>query len=318
MTGGPPDFDFDRLKIRAKIDFVTIVTEAKLGQAFAGGQQAQWVPNKGVSTLHDPTEDDLYNLSKTVPMAALMEYELAVDFFSVDGLSAYDRETVLRRTFAAIAGRYRPEDVALYGYRRRGGVKSRGVAPVPFHDRFPDAEEQLLWGGRGDWMQAKVYLKRTDNNKELPIEAHCVRIELAVRRGALLEMGVVSVGDMLTQNYRKTFCKHFRMIHGVRERLRRERPATAALKRRIARGWARAGVGAFALGKGLPVEAGKLTEAAVRNRARRQVPVDMVKLDRHVKANARIGNALQQLDRRMSARVSSGAMAPGAASLIGD
>src|SRR3990167_2871255 len=116
---------------------------------FSGGQRAVWIAGKGKSTLHDPTVDDLYNLSVMRPAAMLMEYELSVDFYPEDGLSASDREMVLCQTYAAVAGRFRPEDVAFYGYRRRAGVKSRGVAPVPFHDRIPDIEEQLLWGDRG-------------------------------------------------------------------------------------------------------------------------------------------------------------------------
>ena len=298
----PPDFDFDRLKVHALIDFVKLAADRPLVHVFSGERLAKWTPDRsgqgGLLTLQDPEAADLAYLAKRYPDQPLMEFEVSVDFCPKPGMSDAGRQLLLRTTHAAVAGRFRPENTCQYGYGFRGSVNGRGCKPRPFNDRKPGHDHQLLYGSRGSWMQAKAYLKDTDHGKPLPAEHHRLRLELAVRRGALLDEGILCLPQLLGLDYRKRFARHFRMIERPALRLNARRPADTALDRKMQEGWAKAGVGAFGLEQ-LPVEASTVTLAAIAYRARLQVPMDRIKLVRHKLAHTHIANALRQLERRL-------------------
>jgi hypothetical protein len=298
----PPDFDFDRLKVRALIDFVKLATDEPLMHVFPGERRAKWTPDRsgygGLLTLQDPEANDLEYLAKRYPEQPLMEFEVSVDFCPKPGMSHAGRQHLLRATHEAVAGRFRPEDTCRYGYGFRGSVNGRGCRPKPFNDRKPGHDHQLLYGVRGGFLQAKVYLKDTDHGHSLPAEQHRLRLELAFRRGALLDEGILCMPQLLGLDYRKRFARHFRMIERPALRLNARRPADAELERKMQEGWAKAGVGAFGLEQ-LPVEASKMTLAAIAYRARLQLPMDRIRLVRHKLAHTHIANALRQLERRL-------------------
>ena len=299
----PPDFDFDRLKVHALIDFVKLAADQPLVHVFSGERLAKWTPDRsgqgGLLTLQDPGAADLAYLAERYPDQPLMEFEVSVDFCPKPGMSDAGRQLLLRATHAAVAGRFRPEDTCQYGYGFRGSVNGRGCKPRPFNDRKPGHDHQLLYGSRGSCMQAKAYLKDTDRGKPLPAEHHRLRLELAVRRGALLDEGILCLPQLLGLDYRKRFARHFRMIERPALRLNARRPGDTALDRKMQEGWAKAGVGAFGLEQ-LPVEASTVTLAAIAYRARLQVPMDRIKLVRHKLAHTHIANALRQLERRLA------------------
>lgn len=79
---------------------------------------------------------------------SLFKLELSVDFTPKAGIAEEDRDVLLRDTFAAVAARFRPEDMTPWGYGPRGGLTRAGQKPLPFHQRFPSPEEELIYGGR--------------------------------------------------------------------------------------------------------------------------------------------------------------------------
>jgi hypothetical protein len=177
----------------------------------------------------------------------LMSFQLTVDLKPKTTLPAAEREALLLETFHAVAGRFRPEDEALWAYDVRGGTDDVGRAPKPFHRRFPHPNEELVYGRRGGWMQSTVYLKRTNEGVEIAEEERAVRMELTLVRGGVMEVGLDRLSGFRNLGYRPMFTKHFRVIAEPRVRAIRTRDekTLARMNRRMWRAWATAGVGKF-------------------------------------------------------------------------
>lgn len=209
----------------------------------------------------------------------------------------------LVNTFKAIAGRFRPEDATEWGYGRRGGVSAANAPLKPFHRRFPTQDEELIYGHRGDFMQAKAYLKRTDQRRALPPAEHRVRMEVSLRRAALMDdaFNLRNLEDLLGFPYRRIFAQHFRMIERpeVRSRKGLSKETRTKLEKQMLRAWKTAGVGKFAPSSVLPPETSKSSAQQIAKRALEQLPRNHFVLKRDQVSNGKIGAALQQLQRQM-------------------
>lgn len=269
----------------------------------------EWTPVKKYSTdwqvtIHDPTPTDLRTISAAYENPRLMALEVAVDLAPKAMSEPAAHVDMLNSLYLAIAARLRPEDKALWDYGIRGAVSRRGEKPKPLERRHPAPNEQVINGHRGDFMQAKLYLKELDQHVVLPLAERRVRMEVALKRWACMQFGLDRCMDLFDFPYRKRFATHFRIIDRLGVRAASALSETELRKRTLCmqRAWAIAGVGKFAVGD-RPRE-DKLIGAVAKIRAREkaQLPADQYKLIRHQEANAKIGSALIGLRRRMSSR----------------
>lgn len=313
----PPDFDFSRVAPKACIDFITICTTQRRAARFSAGCSAKWIPKPDedgrmfwLLTLQDPDACDVRNLYMYFPQATVMEIEISLDFWPKFMTTADERVELMNQTMRAIAGRLRPDEAYPYGFGFRACVLGKGARPAPFHDRQPPAGAQLLWGTRKCWAQVKAYPKRTDNNSDLAADQWRARVEVALRRGYLIELGVERPGDLLRLEWRKVLSPFFRFIALPMPRRGKLAGPGAATMPAALRAWRRGGAGAF-VAKAPPTHARNINLDSITYRTRRQVAQEDVRLVRHRRANELVGNALRQLQRRVrTARFSGGITSP--------
>lgn len=152
-------------------------------------------------------------------------------------------------------------------------------------------------------MQAKLYLKTRDQNKDLPVNEHVVRLEIWMRRLASMEeqIGLNNISDLLGYRYRFQFARHFRFISHPEVRLLRAMTPAEMVKRKRAmlRAWKRAGVAKFAISPVIPPDTTPDAIAKIRTRQKVQLSHAQYKLMRDKDSNAKIGSALMNLERRM-------------------
>lgn len=308
----PPDFDFTRLSLKATIDFITISDLQPGLMEFEHGKRAKWIRNDpesdspaGSLTLQDPSPGDIWLLHEHYPKASIMEIEISIDFWPTPECSAEERQTLIDHTMRAIAGRMRPEEANPFAFGLRACVTANGSTPQPFHDRQAPPEAQLLWGVRGDFIQVKAYPKKTDQRQRLPMEKCRPRIEVAMRRGHLMDLDLNHPIDVLTHDWRTLVSPYFRFIARAELRSRRSIKPSLAMQAKVSRAWRRGGAGGFKQAE-IPEQAHGLTREAIEYRARRQVSLRSVKLVRHRRANELVGNALRQLERRLRGARNSG------------
>lgn len=303
----PPEFELDRLDCRAHIDYLSVIShEARPDILPVLSCIPKWHKKKGDSTqtltLHDPTRDDIVKIVVAMGNPMLFALELAVDFTPKASVDRLEREKLLCDTFVALAARFRPEDMTNWGYGARGGLTGPKQKPLPFHQRLPSPNEELIYGVRGAYLQSKLYLKRVDQGNALEPAQHRVRLELTNRRGALMESGLDRLGDLIGFEFRSKFTKHFRIIAAPRLRLHRKITASERLfrEKRMKLAWKTAGVGKFAVSSVLPFETDAFAARRIAARARTQLPFEHYVLERYQYANAKIGDAFKKLQRRMA------------------
>ena len=306
VSGPPPPFDWTKLDCAASIDFFTVFCEVRMPLPALHGK-AIWTKDithrtQWNLTVHDPTRDDVKTVIDILEDPVPVTLEIAVDLKPKASIPVSERSLLLQQTYTAVAGRFRPEDATEWGYGVRGSLNGAGQKPHPFHTRFPDPDQQLIYGHRGDFMQAKAYLKQVDQGAELPIEEHRMRMEVYLRLAALVEWDIVKLSDLLGYQYQRTFAKHFRLIDRPELRAskkRRDVRETSKLETKMARAWRTAGVGKFAPSLDLPADTDPRAARQARARAAQQLSkLDFV-LRRDQVSNAKVGSALRQLQRRM-------------------
>lgn len=304
----PPPLPVDDLKFSAKIDYVTFtIGGIKIDLPLLKGSIEWTRPDRRRRdwqlTIHDPTAADLRAIAAYEnPM--VMAFELAIDMEPKADLDPESHARLLKTTFAAVAARFRPEDKALWDYGLRGAVSGRGQKPEPLERRFARHHEEVLYGHRGEFMQAKLYLKTIDQGKELTLAEQRVRMEVTLKRWACMEFGLANASDLFGYRYRSKFTTHFRIIDRPEVRLLRGLKAPEVEKRtkRMLRAWKTAGVGKFPAEARPREDVMEAVVAKIRARARAQLPAGQFKLLRDQAANSKIGTALMGLQRRMNAR----------------
>ncbi|WP_439518429.1 hypothetical protein [Hydrogenophaga sp.] len=302
----PPPLQVEALKFAAKIDYATFTNHGiRISLPRLTGSH-EWTPQKKHSrdwqvTVQDPTPSDLRAISVAYENPRLLALEVAVDATPREVLDPVAHADTLKTLYLAIAARFRPEDKALWDYGVRGALSGKGQKPKPLERRHPTPKEQVIYGRRVDLMQAKLYLKTLDQHVILPVVEQPVRMEIALQRWACVEFGLDTVNDLFGYPYRAKFATHFRIIDRPEVRAARELNEAELRRRttRMQRAWATAGVAKFAVGDHPREDALIPNVAMVRRRARAQLPAEHYKLMRDQHANAKIGNALMGLERRM-------------------
>lgn len=303
---GPPPLNLDQLDCTAKLDYIKVgATKKKRTPALTG--TSHWTPPKRgyrwfTLTVQDPLLTDIEVLIEHLGNPPLMGFQLTVDLMPKPAVTLAERETLLLDTFHAVAGRFRPEDEALWGYGVRGGTDGVGKKPKPFHRRFPEPHEELVYGHKGGWMQSTAYLKRTNEGTEMDPSEHRVRMELTLTGGGATEIGFKTLSDLCGYAYRATFTKHFRVVQEPRIRAVRSRDEVDLVKmtRRMWRAWATAGVGKFGISHEFPPDTINASKQQILARGKQQLAASDYVLVRDQKATEKIGNALRQLQRRMT------------------
>lgn len=304
----PPALPVDDLRFSAKIDYATLTN---------GGIKIPLPPLTGVYnwvrpdrrtgnwvlTIQDPTPADLRSIAHVYENPMIMAIEVAVDLMPKTVRDPAGHAELLATAFAALAGRFRPEGKALWDYGQRGAVNGPKQKPQPLERRFARPDEQVVYGHRGDFMQAKLYLKTMDQGVLLPESERRVRMEVALRRLACMEFGLANVADLFGYPYRAKFTTQFRVVDRPEVRLQRglTEAEFAQRTKRMMRAWRTAGVAKFAVGQVPRADILESAVARVRSRERAQLPADHFKLLRDQNANAKIGAALVGLQRRMKA-----------------
>lgn len=303
----PPTLELDRLDCRASIDYLSVVfPESRPAVLPVLSCTPKWHKKRGETThtltLHDPTRADIAKIVGAMDNPMLFALELAIDFTPRAFVEESERESLLRNTFVAVAARFRPEDMTPWGYGARGGLTGPNQKPLPFHQRLPSPDEELIYGRRGAYMQSKLYLKRVDQGDSLLAEKHRVRMELTMTRGGLMELQLVRLQDLLMYEFRSRFTKHFRIVSGARLRMDRKLDEKELIKRerRMARAWTTAGVGKFAVSPELPFETDSIAARQIKTRSGKQLPLEHYVLLRDQAANAKIGDAFKKLQLRMT------------------
>lgn len=304
----PPRLPTDDLTFRAEIDYLTLGpyrARTRLPTLVGSAEVVNPSKKNGRTrslTVHDPVREDIIALSSVMDDALVMALEIAVDLYPKDTLDKDRARSTLEQAFLAIAARFRPEDQALWDHGTRGAVKKRADKVKPLERRQARIGEEVIYGGRGEFMQAKLYIKTQDQGTELPPELHRVRMEITLRRWACKEFGIDHVRDLIDFPFRSKFATHFRIIDRPELRASRKLDPVERDRRtkRMLRAWSTAGVGKFAVGEMKREEYLIPAQKRVKSRARAQLPADQYKLIRDQKANAKIGAALINLQRRMA------------------
>jgi hypothetical protein len=303
-----PSLDWSRLSCAASIDYVKVWHEGPVDVRL--GRKAKWNRIDGSSrwyslTVQEPTLGEIQYVVEALKNPSLAEVEISVDIWPPGDLLGPERSEFLQSAYVACAARFRPEDAAKWGYGLRGSVTCSGMKPEPFHQRLPSPDEQLIYGHRGEWHQSKLYYKRTDCKRALPAFEHRVRLELALRRGAMEAFGLDRLDSLIGYPYRSKLAKHFRFVAGARLRGASRLTLRTAKKKqgKIERRWTKAGAGGFAISLNLPPQTGLLSAKMIKRRARQQIPHRDAVLVRDQISNGKIGEALKTLQRRMACRI---------------
>src|SRR5690242_11861136 len=180
MASPLSSLDLSQYRLRACIDFVTIATPGKVYLPPLLGKACWGIAARHRElTIHDPQWMDLGAIASKLPGAALLDLEIAIDFYVVEARSADDRDRRLSDCFTHVAGHLYP-----YAAPFMNAAKTRAYNPAtrrirPFNRRLPDSTHQLLFGLRNDGpVQVKCYYKRRDQGLPVAPEEHRIRVEV--------------------------------------------------------------------------------------------------------------------------------------------
>lgn len=282
--------DLSGYRFTASIDYVTLKGLNKVALPPLNGK-AKWprsAPNK--LTVQEPSAADVRTLAGAFPSTFIDELEVCIDVRTAQRMSAEEQDKALKAFKAEfVAKRLKPSFVAGTNSGFRGAYDPFLKKTIPYNLRVPGAEQQLLNGHRKDAEQVKCYYKRTDHGKALPVEQHCIRIEIRLNMSGLNRHSLVRLPDLLAFKFRKALMPYFRHVYGSRRPTPRQANRTDLLCVLRARQdaddrphWERVGVGAFLSG------------------GKRQKP-NLIFI-RDTALNNRIGQALGRLERSFAAK----------------
>lgn len=314
-----PSLDLEQFKVVAGLDYLKFyfpihgaaldLETNRCNSTFVDSPYGDYIV-----TLQDPARHEIERLIQDGEDPGLCGLEVFVDFVPLGTVDPIARVDLLEQCFRALVTRFRPEDHSLTGV----GYKAahRGPKGKPFHNRIPDPSEEAVFGHRSSGLNFKLYLKKTDQGKELPIESWRVRLEATVDQYGLYLIGINKTSSLLGFGYRRAFAKCFKIIDRatVRQRSRWSPATVIEVTKWLERGWRAAGINAVGHGP-MPVDALKQTIASAEwrsvNGRFKTIDPKLLVLHAHRAANSRIGEALRQLDRRLAQRVSGGPAAKG-------
>lgn len=248
--------DLSGYRFTASIDYVTLKGLNKVALPPLDGK-AKWprsAPNK--LTVQEPSPADVSTLAEAFPSTFIDELEICIDVRTAQRMQAEEQDKALKAFKAEfVAKRLKPSFVAGTNSGFRGAYDPFLKKTIPYNLRVPGAEQQLLNGHRKDAEQVKCYYKRTDHGKALPVEQHCIRIEIRLGISGLDRHGLLTLPDLLAFRFRRSLMRYFTHVHGSRHRKSSTRKGTPLLHLMRARQdaddrphWERVGVGAFLSG----------------------------------------------------------------------
>lgn len=307
----PPRLPTELLKFSAKIDFIKIKlpsaksTLPRLDGTGLKSLLARGNPDEWKATIHDPSRGDIERMVDHLLDPSMVEFELAVDLKPKVDPSDPSWLTTMLTTYDALAGRFRPEDKALWGYGKRGSVEGKGLPVRPLEGGRPNTPQEIIYGSRYSFAQARMYWKTLDQDRILDEKDQVIRMEVNLKNfmhESLIPMPTLS--HLIGYAYRASFTQHFRIIdrpevrslRGLRAAERSERFAL------MSRAWNKAGVAKFAIQPALPADTLDSDAKEILRRQRSQLPHSQYKLIRDQAANAKIGSALMNLERRLQRR----------------
>lgn len=212
------DFELSRLKIDASINFIKITAKTKERAAFSGGQQANWTRNRigggGSLSLQNPNDSDLLILANKYPDSTVLVISLSIDLWPKDVVSKVERDSLLNRTMAAVAARFRPSDAFPYSQRPESLPQLQRIDKPAHHPLSGESplRAELRYGHRKNWVQAHVYPMVSDHTGSIVERLHRVRIQLTFQRGYLIDLGVERPQHLFTANWLKECTHYFRMV----------------------------------------------------------------------------------------------------------
>lgn len=289
MTAKPP-LDLSDFKFTASIDYVTL-KGLKKGPLPSLEGKAKWprrAPDK--LTVHDATAVDIHSLAATFPLASIDELEVSVDISTAQPMTAELQHEALKAFKAEfVAKRLMPTFIDGTNSGFRGAYDHVLKKTIPYNYRVPTAFQQLLNGHRNDGVQVKCYFKRTDQRKALPVDQHCIRVEVRMNMMGLEHHSLMTVPDLLGFKFRRELMPYFTHVSGSRLRKARKSRRTPLLNVLHSKlneldlpHWEHIGVGAFLQG------------------GKRQKPNLVFKRDTAI--NNRIGQALGRVERSFSVK----------------
>jgi hypothetical protein len=306
-----PPLTQDKLSVTAQIDYIRAAFLPNKVSLPIPEDRVKW--NRDLQehqwklTIQDPTRLEIEAVIERLGDPHIDGLEVAVDFWPLHELRGPAAHDLLTDTFVALAGRFRPDPKLLHGAGLKCAYSAAHPKGKPFHDRLAVPGETLVYGHRNEGENAKLYLKTKDNNRQLPQEDHRVRLEVTLARFGAYERNLGRWSSVLKKNLRATFGPIFCIVDRpeVRRPSRTSPAARLALEKRMQSVWDRAGVGGFDPGE-LPADASVWAKEAAAYRVPDLIALNAHRLRRHRAANRAIGNALYNLDRRLSATFSRG------------
>jgi hypothetical protein len=223
----------DALRLRAKIDYLTVHTDQKVSLPKLKGR-AIWPKSQNgtLLTVHDATADDVAALMATLGSRRLHELEVCIDFSCRRAVPLERRRSVLSGVMVDLfaKGLYPREGAHMEAAARTFYRRLETRYEVrPFNRRLPRESDQQLHGWRGDWAQVKVYLKRTDMGKRLDESDHVARVEVRLRGDGLHQNGLEMLSDLVGFKFRKTLSPYFRVVRGTTLKAARDKVPTPTL-----------------------------------------------------------------------------------------
>lgn len=262
-------------------------------------------PDQWKATIHDPSRRDIERLVDNLCDPSMVELEIAVDLKPKVAPSDPSWYGTMLNTYDALASRLRPEDRALWGYGKRGAVEGKGMPVRPLEGGRPKSPQEIIYGSRYSFAQARMYWKTLDQGRLLDEADQVIRMEVTLKNFAHESLAPMpTLSYLIGYPYRSIFTQHFRIIERpeVRKLPGLDAAEKARREARMTRAWNKAGVAKFAIHPVLPEDTLLNDLKEIRRRQRAQLPHAEYKLIRDQAANAKIGSALTNLERRLRQR----------------
>jgi hypothetical protein len=208
----------------ASIDFVSIEVSGRTSlPALTGKPNFSRREHYRVLTVQQATAEDVVKLDGLFGCARLLELEVAVDVSPRPRMQGKERLQLLEDTVIDLfASELDPSRARGMRNQFRAFYRrlENGYIIRPFNLKLPIPTDQQLHGGRDDDCQVKVYLKRTDQKKQLREADWVARVEVRLSGDGLESRNLSVIHDMFGFRFRKQLMPFFTHVRGSRRRKR--------------------------------------------------------------------------------------------------
>jgi hypothetical protein len=265
-----PDLNLTGFKATAWFDFIkfrSLVHGAHFSRSLSSRVRNPTKPGPDgcyEATLHDPTRDDLHFLMTELEDPRLNAVEIYIDL-SPKNPHASDHVLQLEQCFLALAARLRVDDRHPTGAGFKSALTDNTRTPLT--GRLPLVGEEMVIGHHSTGVNFKLYLKRSDQKRDLPQAAWRVRMEITMMGDGLGLFGLRNVSSLKDFGYRRAFARLFQVVDAatVRQRSDWSEALRSEADAKLQRRWRRVGVHAIGP-KHMPEDALEATRQAVKYR----------------------------------------------------